>query len=389
MNEKKRIYLDHAATTPVAKEVLDAMLPYFSDKFGNPSSVHFEGQEAKKALDESRRKIAELLGCEPEEIIFTSGGTESDNLALRGVMNVAKESGKNHLIVSKIEHPAVLNTAKALEKEGFKVDYLSVDKEGTVDLKELGKLITAQTALVSIMYANNEIGTIEPLKEISQLIKKRNPETLFHTDAIQAFNYLDCRVLNIGVDLMSLSAQKIYGPKGMGLLYVRKGVLINSMQTGGEQEMGKRAGTENVPGIVGFARAMELADRKKVAEKMRLQELRDKLIAGIKSNIDGAHLNGAWENRLPNNINFCFERIEGESLVMSLDVEGIEVGSGSACSSQKLEPSHVLLALGISPQLAQGSLRLTLGRDTTIEDINHVISVLPPIVERLRSISPF
>ncbi len=389
MTNRKRIYLDYAATTPVAKEVLEAMLPYFSDKFGNPSSIHSRGQEARKALNDSYHRVAELLGCGVSEIVFTSGGTESDNLALRGVMHAAAKEGKNHLIVSKIEHPAVYKTAEVLAEDGFKVDFLSVNEEGTVKLKELEKLITDKTALVSIMYANNEIGTIEPIKEISELIKRKNPHTLFHTDAIQAFNYLDCCVENLGVDLMSLSAQKLYGPKGVGLLYVRKGVRLDPVQTGGGQELGKRAGTENLPGIVGMVKAMELADQVKIAEKMRLQELRNRLIEGIQSRIDGVHLSGSLENRLPNNVNFCFDRIEGEGLVMSLDVEGVMVSTGSACSSRRLEPSHVLLALGISPRLAQGSLRLTLGRDTKGEDIDYVLSILPPVVDRLRSISPF
>ena len=386
-SDKKRIYLDYAATTPVAKEVLEAMLPYFTERFGNPSSVHKKGQEAKRALLEARKKVAQLLNCQPREIIFTSGGTESDNLALRGVINAAKKEGRDHLIVSKIEHPAVLKTAQSLEKEGFKVDYLSVNKEGIVNLKELEKLITEKTALVSIMYANNEIGTIEPISEISKLIKQKNPETLFHTDAIQAFNYLDCQVKELGVDLLSLSGQKIYGPKGVGLLYQKQGIRLIPQQSGGEQENGLRAGTENLPGIIGLVKAMELVDGSRTTESKRLSVLRDQLIEGIRTQIKGTHLNGSREKRLPNNLNFCFSSIEGEALVMSLDIQGVMGSTASACSSAKLEPSHVLLALGLKPELAQGSLRLTLGKSTTSNDIDYVLEIIPAIVERLRSIS--
>ncbi|MFC1651921.1 cysteine desulfurase family protein [Patescibacteria group bacterium] len=381
------VYLDYAATTPVDKEVLELMQPYFSDKFGNPSSIHRKGQEAKKALDGARIKAAELLNCKPEEIVFTSGGTESDNLALKGVMEAAKENGKNHLIISKIEHPAVLKTAEALEKSGFKVDYLPVDKEGVIRINELEKLIREETALVSIIYANSETGTIQSIKEISKLIKTKNPKTFFHTDAIQAFNYLDCNVEKLGVDLLSLSGQKIYGPKGVGLLYIKQGTKIDPVQTGGEHEIGKRAGTENIPGIVGMVKAMELADEKRLEESRRLQELRNKLIEGIRKNIKGSFLSGSFTDRLCNNVNFCFSGVEGEALVMSLDVKGVMGSSGSACSSAKLEPSHVLAALDIPPELAQGSLRLTLGRDTTEEDINYVLEILPEVIERLRSIS--
>ena len=383
----KSVYLDYAATTPVDREVYKAMRPYFSDKFGNPSSVHRRGQEAKKALDGARIKAAELLNCKPEEIVFTSGGTESDNLALRGVIEIAKEKKRNHLIVSKIEHPAVLKTAEVLEKSGFEVDYLPVDKEGIIRIDELGKLIRKETALISIIYVSNEIGTIQPIKEISRLIKEKNSETLFHTDAIQAFNYLDCNVERLGVDLLSLSGQKLYGPKGVGLLYVKEGTEITPVQTGGEHEMGKRAGTENVSGIVGMVKAMELVAEKREEESRRLQELRNKLIEGIRASIKGAFLSGSFTNRLCNNLNFCFSGVEGEALVMSLDIKGIMGSSGSACSSAKLEPSYVLAALGIPQELVQGSLRLTLGKDTTAEDINYVLEVLPEVVERLRSIS--
>jgi cysteine desulfurase len=389
MSDKKQVYLDYAATTPVAEEVLDTMLPYFSNQFGNPSSIHCKGQEAKKALDNSRRKIAQLLHCETTEIIFTSGGTESDNLALKGVMEAAKKDGRNHLIISAIEHPAIEKTATLLSQQGFKVDHVPVTKEGLIKLDRLEKLINDKTALVSIIYANNEIGTIQSIPAITDLIKKKNPRTLFHTDAAQAFNYLNCQVDYLKVDLLSLSAQKIYGPKGVGLLYLRKGVNFVPQQTGGEQEMGKRAGTENIAGVVGMAKAMELADQRREQERLRLQTLRDRLAEGIRQNIDDNYLNGSLENRLCNNINFCFKGIEGEALVISLDVEGVMGSSGSACSSAKLEPSSTLLAIGRSPELAQGSLRLSLGKDTTEADIDYVLSVLPSVVNRLRSISPF
>ncbi len=381
----KKVYLDYAATTPVAKEVLDEMLPYFSDKFGNASSVHFKGQEAKRAFDEARIKIAKLIEADPDEVVFTSGGTESDNLALRGVMEAYREKRK-HLIVSKIEHPAVLKTAQALEKKGFKVDYLDVDEGGFVNLEQLSDLITEETVLVSIMYANNEIGMIQPIAEISKLIKEKNKKTFFHTDAAQAFNYLNCDVRNLGVDLMTLSGQKIYGPKGIGILYIKRGIMLESQQTGGEHEFGKRAGTENVSGAVGMAQAMEITDEQRIKENRRLTELRDKLIEGIKK-IKGAHLSGSVENRLSNNVNFCFKDVEGEALVMSLDFQGVMVSSGSACSSAKLEPSYVLRAIDTPVELAQGSLRLTLGRSTTEEDIDYTIQTLGEVLERLRTIS--
>jgi cysteine desulfurase len=378
------IYLDNAATTPVDKKVLEAMLPYYSDIFGNPSSLHSHGQEAKKAIEEAREKVAKALGADFDEIYFTSGGSESDNWALKGVAYALKEKG-NHIITTEIEHHAVLNTCRYLEKEGFKVTYLPVDEYGLVKPEDLKKAITDKTILVSIMFANNEIGTIEPIEELVKIAHEKN--VYFHTDAVQAVGNIPIDVKKLDVDLLSLSAHKIYGPKGVGALYIKKGVKIHSLIQGGTQERNRRAGTENVPGIVGLGEAIELITKNLDSHINKLTFLRDKLINGILEKIPYTRLNGHPTKRLPGNVNVSFEFIDGESLILNLDMAGICASSGSACTSGSLEPSHVLLAIGLSKELARGSLRLTIGKDNTEEDIDKVLEALPQIVKRLRSIS--
>jgi len=378
----KKIYMDHAASTPVDPEVMEAMKPYFSEKFGNPSSFHGFGREASEALEKSRKNIAGFLGVDTSEIVFTSGGTESDNLAIKGVALANKDKGK-HVITSKIEHEAVLSTCKSLEKQGFQVTYLDVDKQGLVDPENLRKVIRKDTILVSVMYANNEIGTIEPIDEIGKICREK--KVYFHTDAVQAFGRIPLKIDN--VDLLSVSSHKIYGPKGVGMLYVRKGLRIDPIVYGGGHEKGRRSGTENVSGIVGFAKAVELAKRIMNEEAERQSKLRNKLIDGILE-ISNSHLNGHPEKRLPNNVNVYFDYVEGESLILRLDEKGVAASTGSACSSKSLEPSHILLALGLSPIQAHGSLRLTLGKMNTESDVDYVLEVLPEIVKDLREISP-
>ncbi|EMT38733.1 cysteine desulfurase NifS [Thermoanaerobacter thermohydrosulfuricus WC1] len=379
-----RIYLDNAATTPVDKRVLEAMLPYYSDVFGNPSSTYSYGQEAKKAIEEAREKVAKALGADADEIYFTSGGSESDNWALKGVAYALKNKG-NHIITTEIEHHAVLHTCRYLEKEGFKVTYLPVDEYGLVKPEDLKKAITDKTILVSIMFANNEIGTIEPVEELVKIAHEKN--VYFHTDAVQAVGNIPIDVKKLDVDLLSLSAHKIYGPKGVGALYIKKGVKIHSLIQGGTQEKNRRAGTENVPGIVGLGEAIELITKNLDSHINKLTFLRDKLINGILEKIPYTRLNGHPTKRLPGNVNVSFEFIDGESLILNLDMAGICASSGSACTSGSLEPSHVLLAIGLSKELARGSLRLTIGKDNTEEDIDKVLEVLLQIVKRLRSIS--
>ncbi|GAB6118571.1 cysteine desulfurase NifS [Thermoanaerobacter brockii subsp. lactiethylicus] len=379
-----RIYLDNAATTPVDKRVLEAMLPYYSDVFGNPSSPYSYGQEAKKAIEEAREKVAKALGADADEIYFTSGGSESDNWALKGVAYALKNKG-NHIITTEIEHHAVLHTCRYLEKEGFKVTYLPVDEYGLVKPEDLKKAITDKTILVSIMFANNEIGTIEPVDELVKIAHEKN--VYFHTDAVQAVGNVPIDVKKLDVDLLSLSAHKIYGPKGVGALYIKKGVKIHSLIQGGTQEKNRRAGTENVPGIVGLGEAIELITKNLDSHINKLTFLRDKLINGILEKIPYTRLNGHPTKRLPGNVNVSFEFIDGESLILNLDMAGICASSGSACTSGSLEPSHVLLAIGLSKELARGSLRLTIGKDNTEEDIDKVLEALPQIVKRLRSIS--
>jgi len=382
----KRIFLDHAATTPAHPEVAKAILPYFTSAFGNPSSIYSYGQEAKVAVEKARAKVAGFIGAKSEEVIFTGGGTEADNFALKGVA-LANERKGNHLITTSIEHHAVLETCKFLERQGgFKVTYLPVDGYGLVDPQEVKKAITNKTILVSVMHANNEIGAIEPIEEISKYVKEAG--ILFHTDAVQTVGHIPVNVDELGVDLLSISAHKLYGPKGVGALYIRKGTRIFPFVHGGEQERGRRAGTENVPGIVGLSKAIELARQEMGEEAKRLVCLRDRLIQGLLENLDHVHLNGHPFRRLPNNVNVSVDFVEGESMLLNLDLENICASTGSACSSSSLEPSHVLRALGLPPEQAHGSLRFTLGRENTADEIDLVIEVLSRIVTRLRAMSP-
>ncbi len=381
----KSIYLDHAATTPVDTEVVKTMLPYFTDIFGNPSSLHSFGQEAKRAIEGARESIASLIGAKPEEIVFTSGGTESDNFALKGVAHARKDKGA-HIITSVIEHHAVLETCRYLEKQGFTVSYLGVDKYGAVDPDDVKKAITDKTVLVSIMHANNEVGTIQSIAEIGKIARER--DVYFHTDAVQTFGHVPIDVNELNVDMLSASGHKLYGPKGIGILYIRKGTKITPFMHGGEQEKGRRASTHNVPGIVGMGKAVEVAGASMGEEAKKISALRDKFIKGVLENIDEVQLNGHPLMRLPNNVNVCINYVEGEAMILNLDMEGIACSSGSACSSASLEASHVLAALGVPPELAHSSLRFTLGRSTTEEDVDTVIAALPRIVGKLRSMSP-
>ncbi|NLY49877.1 MAG: cysteine desulfurase NifS [Firmicutes bacterium] len=383
----RRVYMDHAATTGVHPEVLVEMLPYLKENLGNPSSIYSWGREAKAAVEKARARVATLLGAQAAEIVFTSGGTEADNFALFGVARANRKKG-NHIITTKIEHHAVLHAAQELEKEGFRVTYLPVDKDGLVRGEDLEQALTPETILVSIMFANNEVGTIEPIGELVKIVKDRNPDIIFHTDAVQAVGIIPIDVREIGVDLLSLSGHKIYGPKGVGALYIRRGTNIKPFVVGGAQERKWRAGTENVPGIVGLGKAAELAGIEMTERAQHLTQLRQALIEGIQEKIDHVRLNGHPTKRLPGNVNFSFEFVEGESLLLNLDLAGIAASSGSACTSGSLEPSHVLIALGVPPEVAHGSLRLTLGRENTQEDVEHVLTVLPEIVAKLRSMSP-
>ena len=381
----KRIYLDHAATTPTDPRVLETMLPYFSDAFGNPSSIHSLGQETRAAVEEARHKIASLIGAQSEEIIFTSGGTEADNFAIKGAASANKQKG-NHVITTSIEHHAVLESCKFLEGQGFGVTCLSVDRNGLVDPDEIRKAITAGTILISVMHANNEVGTVQPIADIGKIARERG--ICFHTDAVQTVGHIPVNVNELGIDLLAMSAHKLYGPKGVGSLYIRKGTRIDSFMHGGGQERGLRASTENVSGIVGFGKAAEIAQREMDRESKRLTSLRDKLIQGLFERIPEIHLNGHPTQRLPNNVNVSIGFVEGESMAIGLDMEGIAASTGSACTSHDLEPSHVLLALGLPGVLARGSLRFSLGRETTEEEIGRVLEVLPRIVARLRAVSP-
>jgi len=381
----RRIYLDYAATTPTHPEVVKAMLPYFTEEFGNPSSIHSYGQEAKGAIEEARAKVAHLIGARDEEIVFTSGGTEADNFALKGVAYVSESKG-DHIITSSIEHHAVIESCKFLERRGFKVTYLPVDGYGLVDPEDVRKAITGKTILISVMHANNEVGTIEPIAEIGKIAQEAG--IYFHTDAVQTTGHIPVDVNELGVDLLSISAHKLYGPKGIGALYIRKGTKLVSFMHGGEQERRRRASTENVPGIAGFGKAVELAQQEMSEEAKRLTYLRDQLIRGLLERIDHTRLNGHPAMRLPNNVNDSVDFVEGESMLLNLDLEGICVSTGSACSSQSLEPSHVLLAMGLSHEQAHGSLRFSLGKWTTGEEIDRVLDVLPRIVAKLRAMSP-
>ncbi len=380
-----RIYLDYAATTPARPEVVAAMLPYFTDIYGNPSTIHACGQEAKGAMEEARAEVAGLVGAGIDEIVFTSGGTEADNLAIKGAVYANEEKG-SHIITTPIEHHAVTETCHFLEERGARLTVLPVDGDGMVDPDEVRKAITRETVLISIMHANNEVGTIQPIAEIGKIAREAG--VYFHTDAVQTAGHLPINVDELNVDLLSMSAHKLYGPKGTGALYIRKGTRLVSFMHGGEQERGRRASTENVPGIIGFGRAAALAQEEMDSEVERLTRLRDRLISGLREKIVDIRLNGHPTQRLPNNVNISVAYVEGESMCLNLDFEGICVSTGSACSSGSTEPSHVMLALGMTPLEAHSSLRLTLGRWTSEEEINTVLEALPRIVGKLREMSP-
>jgi len=385
---ERLIYMDHAATTAVRPEALEAMLPYFGVSFGNPSSIYTLAQEARNAVDDARQTIAGLIGCRISELIFTSGGTESDNTALKGVAFALRNVG-NHIITTAIEHHAILHTCHQLEQFGFDVTYLPVDRHGLVDPDDVAKVITDRTILVSVMLANNEIGTIEPVAAIARTVKQEarrlDRNILMHTDAVQGAGFLDLNVRELGVDLMSLSAHKFHGPKGVGVLYVKRGTPFEPQMMGGGQERERRSGTENVPGIVGMAEAFRLACQERETTAARCVAMRDRIIEGLQDRVEHAHLNGHPVERLPNNVNISFEAVEGEPILLGLDFAGISASSGSACSSASLEPSHVLLAIGLAAELAQGSVRITLGKDNTDEEVDYMLSVIPDLVNRLRA----
>jgi len=385
MGEKRIIYMDHSATTCTKKEVLEAMIPYYSEHFGNPSSIYSIAEDSKKAIDAAREQVAKVLGADPSEIYFTSGGSESDNWAIKGVAFANRKKG-NHIITSAIEHHAVLHTCQYLEKEGFTVTYLPVDKYGMIDPEDLKKAITEKTILISVMFANNEIGTIEPVAELGAIALDH--KVYFHTDAVQVIGNMRVDVKAQNIDLLSLSAHKFYGPKGIGALYIKKGVKIDNLIHGGGQERKRRAGTENIAGIVGLGKAIELATADIDGHNRRIGGMRDRLLKGILAKIPAARLNGHPEKRLPGNINISFEFIEGESMLLWLDDEGICASTGSACTSGSLEPSHVLLATGLPVEISHGSLRLTLGDMNTEQDVDFVLEILPKVVSRLRDMSP-
>lgn len=380
----RQVYLDYSATTPVKKQVLDEMIPYFTEKFGNPSSLYSIGSSAKTELNIAREKVASLIGATDREIYFTSCGTEADNWAVIGSARLRKKKG-NHIITTKIEHHALLHSCEYLEKEGFEVTYLGVDNQGKISLKELEEAITPNTILISIMFANNEIGTIQPIKEVGEIAKKHG--ILFHTDAVQALGNVPIDVKELGVDMLSMSAHKIYGPKGIGALYIRKGLILPNFMNGGGQENKRRAGTENVAGIIGFGKAAELAKEGLEEHINKITELRNYFINEVKNKISDVYVNGDLKDRLPGNANLTFEFIEGEALLLYLDMHGISVSTGSACSSASLVPSHVLDAIGIPVEKIHGSLRFTIGDFTTKEDLDYTVEVLVTVVEKLRTIS--
>lgn len=378
------IYLDHAATTPLAPEVLEAMLPYLGERFGNASSLYSLGRESRRAVEEARELAAAFFGCRPQEIVFTSGGSESDNFALRGVLWANRERG-NHLITTAIEHDAVIRTARALERQGFEVTYLPPDRQGLVDPEQVREAITERTTLISVMHGNNEVGTLQPVEAIGRLARERG--ILFHTDAVQTIGHLPTRVRELPCDLLSMSAHKIYGPKGVGILYSRMGIPLQPVLTGGDQEFDRRAGTENVAGIVGLGKALDLAYAAlQAGEPQRLAALRERLIAGVLDQVPSSELTGHPTQRLPFNASFRFPGIEGEPLLLNLDRSGISGSSGSACATGNIEPSHVLLAMGYTRAEVHGALRLTLGRENTGADVDRVLEVLPPLVESLRQL---
>jgi len=379
----RRVYLDHNASTPVHPEVIEAMLPCFGERFGNPSSIHNFGREAREGMEIARETIAAFLRVGKDEIVFTSGGTESDNLAVKGV---AFANGSGHIITSQIEHHAVLRTCQALEARGFAVTYLPVDQYGLVDPEDMRRAIRADTILITIMHANSEVGTIQPVEAIGPIARERGIP--FHTDAVQTFGKVPIDVHAFGIDLFSFSSHKIYGPKGIAGLYIRKGTRMVSIQHGGEHERPRRAGTENVPGIVGFGKAVEIRAREMENEAARVTALRNRLWEGIQERVPEVRLNGHPTRRLPGTLNICFRHVESESIVLGLDLKGVAVSAGSACTSGNVEPSHVLVAMGVPLDWAMGAVRATLGRSNTAEDVEYVLEVLPPIVERLRNLSP-
>ncbi len=381
----KKIYLDHNATTPMRPEVLDAMLPYFKEKFGNASSIHGFGRDAKVALEEAREKVAEILGASSSEIFFTSGGTESDNLATKGTAFANRKKGR-HIVTSKIEHHAILESCKFLEKEGFEVTYLPVNFRGLIDPEDLSNAIRDDTTLVSIMYANNEVGIIQPIEQLSKIAKKM--KIYFHTDAVQAAGKIPIDVQKLNVDMLSVSGHKIYGPKGVGAIYIRKGVRIAPLSHGGQHERSRRAGTENVPAIVGLAKALELVVGEMENQNKHLRNLTEAFYKKLMESIPDVVLHGDLDRRIPNTLNLSFKGVEGESIILSLDMKGVAVASGSACTSGTLEPSHVLSAMGIDPAIAQGAIRFSFGRDNAMQDVEYVAGILPEIVQRLRSMSP-
>ena len=381
----QRIYLDHNATTPLLPPIIDRITAVLRDDFGNPSSVHHFGQQAKATVDDARSDVAALIGADPSEVLFTSGGTEADNIAIRGAAEALETSGRKHLVASAIEHEAVLNTLKALARRGWRTTLLPVDQSGIVSPGALREALADDTAVVSVMHANNEIGTIQPVIELARIAHERG--ALFHTDAVQSAGKIPINVKALGVDMLSLSAHKFYGPKGVGALWIRRGLRVLPLLTGGRQERSRRAGTENVPGIAGMGAAARIAARKLVAEGTRLAALRDRLEAGILQSVPGTAVNGATDVRVPNTTNISFDRVEAESLLIALDLEGIAVSTGSACSSGTLEPSHVLKAMGFNTHRTQNSIRFSLGAGNTEAEMDRVIAVLPGIVEKLRSLT--
>jgi cysteine desulfurase len=381
----KNVYMDYSATTYVKPEVLEEMLPYFTEKFGNPSSFYGISRETKRSIDKAREQVAKAINCLPDEVYFTGGGSEADNWAIKGIASAHKNKG-NHIITTKVEHHAVLETCEYLEKNGFEVTYLDVDEEGFINLEDLKNAITDKTILVSVMFANNEIGTIEPIKEIGEICREK--KIYFHTDAVQAVGNIPVDVKEMNIDMLSLAGHKIYGPKGIGVLYIKKGIKIDNLIHGGAQERNRRAGTENIASIVGLGKALELATTNLEEHMERLIGLREKLIDGLLE-IPYTKLNGPrGDKRLPGNVNVCFRFIEGESILLSLDFKGVCASSGSACTSGSLDPSHVLLAIGLPHEIAHGSLRLSMGDGSTEEDVDYVLEVVPPIIERLRNMSP-
>lgn len=378
-------YMDHSATSPVNPEVLEAMLPYFMESYGNASTLYSLGREARTAMENARKQVASLIGAQPEEVYFTSGGTESDNIAIKGTASKLKKKD-NHIITSAIEHPAVEETCKYLEKNGYQITYLPVGEEGIVNVSDVEAAITPETILITVMHANNEIGTIQPIAEIGALAREKG--IYFHTDAVQSVGKIPVNVGDMNVDMLSISAHKLYGPKGIGALYIRKGVRIDPLFHGGGHERGMRPGTENIPGIVGLGKACQIAEENLEKNMEYVSSLRDRLIQGVLGKIEQSYLNGHPTKRLPNNANFRFTGIEGESLILQLDAKGINASTGSACSSKKLEPSHVLMAIGLKEVDAHGSLRISLGTENTPEDIDYTIDAIDEVVERLRSMSP-